>query len=215
MIIGKIDYINLLPFYVFLKRELKSSYEKAALNYYKGVPSHINRLFVKRRVEAAVISSIISAKYRCTDFGIVANKKVLSVILCPGENKSDSDSNTSNQLAKALGLKGEVLIGDKALLRQKKQGCKDLAAEWYKRYRLPFVFARFCYQKDGQRYEKLAHKFLQNPIKIPHYILQKYVKRSQLSRQEILEYLQLIHYKLGKKEKKSLQIFFNLNKFNK
>ena len=215
MIIGKIDYINLLPFYVFLKRELKSSYEKAAINYYKGVPSHINHLFIKRRVEAAVISSIISAKYRCSDFGIVANKKVLSVIICPGKDKKDSDSNTSNQLAKALGLKGEVLIGDKALLRQKKQECKDLATEWYKRYRLPFVFARFCYQKHSHKYEKLSNKFLQKPIKIPHYILQQYIKRSHLSRKEVLNYLQHIHYKLGKKEKKSLKIFLNLNKFNK
>ncbi len=207
MKIGNIDYINLLPFYVFLKKELKKSYEKAALHYYKGVPSHINQLFIKGKVEAAVISSIISAKYNCSDFGIVANKKVLSVILCPGEEKNDSDSNTSNMLAKVLGLQGQVLIGDKALLYQKKYQCKDLANEWYKHYHLPFVFARFCYKKETKKYKKLANKFLQHPVKIPYYILKHYMKRSHLSRKEILHYLQLIHYRIGKREKRSLQIF--------
>ena len=211
MIIGKIDYINLLPFYIFLKRELKKSSEKAALNYYKGVPSHINHLFIKGKVEAAVVSSIISAKYRCSDFGIVANKKVLSVIICPGEDKKDSDSNTSNLLAQILGLQGEVLIGDKALCYPKKEECKDLANEWYKRYHLPFVFARFCYKKHSKQYEQLAKKFLQTPIKIPHYILQRYIKRSKLSRKEILHYLKLIHYKIGTREKRSLRLFLHLS----
>lgn len=208
MIIGKIDYINLLPFYVFLKREL-SSQEKRALEFYKGVPSHINRLYMRGRVEAAVISSIFSGRERCSDFGIVAHKKVLSVIVCPGDQKPDSDSDTSNILAQILGAQGEVLIGDKAL-RVNSEACKDLATLWYQRYRLPFVFARFCYKRNDRAYEALSRKFLRTPIKIPHYILQRYARRSGLSIKQIRHYLEHIHYTIGKKERLALKKFLTL-----
>ena len=210
MIIGKIDYINLLPFYVFLKKRLNSQ-EKAALNFYKGVPSQINKKFKKGRVEAAVISSIFSAKYACSDFGIVAHKKVASVLVCPGENKTDSDSDTSNVLAKILDLQGEILIGDKAL-RQRDKRCADLARKWYEKYRLPFVFARFCFRKHSKIYQNLAEDFLKTPVKIPHYILKKYAKRSRLDQKEILDYLKLISYTIGPKEKRSLKRFLKLAK---
>ncbi len=207
MIIGKIDYINLLPFYIYLKRRLNSQ-EKAALNFYKGVPSQINKKFIKGRVEAAVISSVVSKKYRCTDFGIVAYKRVASVLLCPGAHKSDKESNTSNVLAQILGLKGEVIIGDKALT-QKRNDCIDLAQKWYEKYRLPFVFARFCYRKNSQAYQSLADNFLKTKIKIPSYILKRYAKRSGLSQKEILSYLRLIHYKIGHKERQALKKFLH------
>ncbi len=210
MIIGKIDYINLLPFYVFLKRELKSSASKAALNYYKGVPSHINRLFVKGKVEAAMISSVFSGRYGCTDFGIVAHKRVRSVIVCPGKSKEDVESNTSNILARLLGIKGEVIIGDKALL--KKSNCIDLAQKWHQKYKLPFVFARFCYRKNARAYRNLAQKFLHSRTKIPHYILLRYTRRSALSQKEIKEYLQLISYQIGIKEQRSLKKFLMMQK---
>ncbi|BCD68767.1 MqnA/MqnD/SBP family protein [Nitratiruptor sp. YY09-18] len=207
MIIGKIDFINLLPFYVFLKRELTFQ-EKSALEFYKGVPSHVNRLYKKRRVEAAVISSIFSRNQKCSRLGIVANKKVLSVLICPGEDMPDSDSNTSNILAHILGVQGRVLIGDKALLHQ--GDCQDLATLWYKRYKLPFVFARFCYRCKDYRYKRLSNKFLHSHIKIPHYILKRYAKRSGLSIKQIRTYLEFIHYTIGKKEELALKKFLSL-----
>lgn len=210
MIIGKIDYINLLPFYIFLRRHLGSS-ERAALEYHKGPPRQINRLFAKRRVEAAVISSIHSAKYRCSDFGIVATRRVRSVLVCPGETAEDKESDTSNVLARILGVQGRVLIGDKAL-RLGDAECRDLAALWYERYRLPFVFARFCYTKRAKKYEALADKFLKEKIKIPHYILRRYAARSELSLSQIREYLALIHYRIGPKERRALKKFLRLAK---
>jgi len=209
MIIAKIDYINLLPFYVFLKRHLRSNSSKKALEYRKGVPSSINEAFKKRRIEAAMISSVVSKNERCSDFGIVAKKEVLSVLVCPGEEREDSESSTSNVLAKILGLQGEVLIGDKALSKRKK-GCVDLAKKWYERTGLPFVFARFCYKKRARAYEKLSKKFLSSNVKIPRYILKRYAKRSNLTPQEIDAYLDLIHYEIGHKEKRSLKKFFKL-----
>ncbi len=212
MIIGKIDYINLLPFYVFLKKRLKTSAARAALGYYKDVPSAINRAFAKGRIEAAVISSVVSGRYRCSDFGIVADKRVLSVLVCPGEQKDDSESNTSNVLAKILDQRGVVLIGDKALLRSQEAGCKDLASLWYERFGLPFVFARFCHRKNHALYDSLAKEFLRSKPKIPHYILKRYAARSGLSIKQIKNYLRLIRYDLGIEEQRSLKKFLQLAK---
>lgn len=212
MIIGKIDYINLLPFYIFLKKELKNSSSRKALEFYKGTPAQVNKKFIKRRVEAAVISSIFSPKYRCSDFGIVAYQRVLSVLICPGPPKEDKESNTSNILAKVLGIQGEVRIGDKALL-QKNPTCKDLASLWYKKTGLPFVFARFCYHpKKAKEYEALADNFLKSHTKIPTYLLKRYAKRSGVSQKEIRHYLKLIGYKIQKKEKMGLKKFLYLAK---
>ena len=210
MVIGKIDYINLLPFYIFLKRKLRSDGAKRALEFYKGAPSTINRQFVKRRVEAAVISSIISSKYRCSDFGIVAYKKVQSVLICPGQDKEDTESSTSNILAKVLDVQGEVYIGDKALAKRNEE-CQDLATLWYEKTKLPFVFARFCYHcKNAVLYERLAQEFLKSHVKVPDYILRRYAKRSGVPISQIKGYLKLIHYSIGPKEKRALRKFLKL-----
>jgi len=153
-----------------------------------------------------MVSSIVSKKYHCTDFGIVAHKKVLSVLVCPGKEEKDKESQTSNILAKVLKLKGKVIIGDKALKKDPKE-CSDLAKVWYERYRLPFVFARFCYQSDAKKYQKLAKKFLNQKIKIPHYILKRYAKKNNLTHKEILNYLRFIEYNIDKKGQISLKIF--------
>jgi len=201
MIIGKIDYLNLLPFHIFMK--------KYDVRTKKGYPSQINRLFDKRLVEAGFISSIKSKNKKCFDAGIIANKKVMSVLVCDGKKIDDIESNTSNVLAKLLNLQGEVIIGDKALQRYFKENknCKDLAEQWHKKYKLPFVFARFCVNKNHKKYEKLINKFLNTKVYIPYSVIKKYAKKLDLSTKEIKEYLNLIYYKMGYKEKKSLKKF--------
>ena len=202
MVIGKIDYLNLLPFHLFIKRyNIKTK---------EGYPSQINRMFDKKLVEAGFISSIKSKNKKCFDVGIIANKKVMSVLVCEGKNRDDFESNTSNVLAKILHLKGEVIIGDKALQIYFKdlKNCKDLANEWYKKYKLPFVFARFCVNKNYKQYEKLINKFLKTKVKIPQYILKQKAKKLGLTTKEVKNYLNLIYYKMGYKEKRSLKIFF-------
>ncbi|MRI84201.1 MAG: menaquinone via futalosine step 1 [Nitratiruptor sp.] len=209
MVIGKIDYINLLPFYLFLKRSLPNG-PKAALEHHKDVPAQINIAFKRGHIEAAMISSIVSPPYRCSDLGIIAHGAVLSVLVCPGASREDLESNTSNVLAQILGQEGEVVIGDKALLRSRKEGCRDLAQLWYERYKLPFVFARFCFRKRHRHYEKLANRFLATPIKIPHYILHHYARKSGLSPKQIRTYLHHIHYRIGHKERIALKRFLTL-----
>ncbi len=205
MKIGQIDYLNLLPFHIFLKKH--SYYTKK-----KSYPAKINKMFEKKIIEAGFISSIKSKNKNCLNAGIIANKKVLSVLVCPGKNKDDFESNTSNILAKILSQNGEIIIGDKALKRyHQNNNCKDLASLWYQKYKLPFVFARFCINKNEKKYQKLINKFLKTKIYIPQYILKKYMKKTSLSQKEIKEYLDLIQYEIKYKETKSLKKFLKLS----
>ncbi|XPV83216.1 MAG: hypothetical protein ACNI22_04945 [Halarcobacter sp.] len=88
MLFAKIDFINLLPFHVFIKKNIKSNQVKAIIKYKKSYPSVINKKFKKGKVDSAFISSIASRGEKRLDFGIIARADVQSVILIPGENKS-------------------------------------------------------------------------------------------------------------------------------
>lgn len=215
MIFAKIDFINLLPFHIFIKKNIKSNQIKAIINYKKSYPAKINKKFKKRVVDSAFISSITSRGEKRLDLGIIAKSDVQSVLVIPGKNKKDYQSETSNALAKILKLKGEVLIGDKALKYFHDNPNKefiDLAKEWNKRYNLPFVFATLCYCKNGNYLKKLTKNFDKRKIKIPRYILNQYSKRSGISNKNILEYLKKIDYKIGLKEKKALKKFLIMTK---
>jgi chorismate dehydratase len=215
MIFAKIDFINLLPLHVFIKKNLSSTQRKQIIEYKKSYPSAINKKFHKRQVDAAVISSISSRNAKKSlDLGIVADGNVDSVLVIPGIYKKDFQSETSNALAKVLNVEGEVIIGDKALYRFYNSDEKfiDLAQEWKKKYNLPFVFARLCVNKHEKYLTKLSKKFLKTKVFIPQYILENYSQRSGLSKKQIKEYLTKIHYKIGVKEKKSLKLFLKLSK---
>ena len=208
MIFGSISYLNLLPFQVFMKRYTQHSGTKMALHYRKNVPSQINKALKHRHINGAFISSIESPNYHCTDLGIIANKAVYSVFVIPGENKNDKESASSNRLAKVLNLKGEVLIGDKALSYYLNGGEGiDLATEWYKKTHLPFVFARLCYNCHGEAIKKMAKKFMNTPHKVPQYILKKEAKKRGVTPNQLLWYLEHIEYKINYKSKKSLRLF--------
>ena len=149
-----------------------------AFRYYRGVPSSINKALKSRRVNAAFISSIASKKCKCSNLGIIAKGSVYSVFVIPNKNGDDPDSQTSNYLAKILGLKGQVIIGDKALKYYLDGGVGiDLAKEWHQKTNLPFVFARLCYNRHGKYIKKLSKQFTKSNIKIPQYILKKEAKK--------------------------------------
>jgi len=208
MIFGSISYLNLLPFQVFMKRYIQHSGTKMALHYRKNVPSQINKALKRRHINGAFISSVESPNYHCTDLGIIAHKAVYSVFVIEGEDKSDHESATSNRLAKVLNLKGEVIIGDKALTYYLDGGEGiDLATEWYKKTHLPFVFARLCYNCHGEAIKRMAKKFIKTPHKVPQYILKKEAKKRGITPKQLLWYLEHIEYKLDYKSKKSLKIF--------
>ena len=215
MIFAKIDFINLLPFYIYVKKNISSSQTKAIINYKKSYPSKINQDFKKRRIDGAFISSIKSQKEKSTDIGIVAKKDVLSVLSIPGVYTKDIQSDTSNILARVLECEGKIIIGDKALkyyYENTNDDFIDLAQEWNNKYDLPFVFARLCFTKNGKDITKLANNFVSTKVRIPQYILKKYAKRANISTYEILDYLDKISYAIGYKERKSLKKFFKLSK---
>ena len=214
LIFGSISYLNLLPFQIFFKKNIKNSQIKQIVQYKKSVPSAINKKFKNRKIDAAFISSIKSKNKNCTNLGIVSYKEVYSVFVIEGREKKDIESDTSNALAKVLNLKGEVTIGDKALklyLKEKDLNYKDLSLEWYKKEGLPFVFARLCYNKHSKLIKPLAKKFALSKTKIPNYYLKKAAKEKGLSPKELKWYLQHIYYNLNYKEKKALKTFLKLS----
>ena len=208
MLFGSISYLNLLPFQVFLKRYITHSASKMSLQYNKAVPSDINKALARRSIHAGFISSVASSPYACTNLGIIAEKKVYSVLVLEGKNQTDPASATSNALAKVLDIKGKVLIGDEALKYYLAGGQGiDLAQAWHERTALPFVFARLCYNKHSQAIEKLAKSFAIKPYKIPQYLLKKEAQKRGISPKELQWYLSHIRYEMDWKSQKSLKRF--------
>ena len=211
MLFGKIDYINLLPFHLFLKKSSLQSSFKQACERNKSFPAAINHKFRRRLVDAAFISSIESNRSSITplSLGIVARKNVKSVIVKRGPAHTDPASATSNVLARVLGIEGEVFIGDRALRLYLKEPSLyvDLAQEWHNRFNLPFVFARLCVTKHHTFFKKLSTHFKNQRIKIPYYIAQNYAQERGIRVQDIKEYLSLISYAIETKEQKGLKLF--------
>jgi chorismate dehydratase len=197
-----------------MKRFTKGSSSKMSMEYKKNVPAKINEAFHKRHVDAAFISSISAQKSKHVGLGIVAKGEVRSVLVLPNTiDKKDVASASSNVLANILKQKGEVIIGDRALrYALSNSDYIDLAQLWRDRYNLPFVFALLCYHKDKQYYKKIERAFLKHRVKIPHYILQKASDKSSVSKQDILEYLKLISYKLDAKTSLSIKKFYKLSR---
>lgn len=198
-----IEYLNLLPFAVFLKRSsLQNSFKSGAF-YRRGKPAQLNERLRKRAIDAAFVSSAAVRNGRFVSLGIVADGAVRSVLLLPGESREDSASKSSNALAKVLALQGEVVIGDRALFlfhQNGREGIVDLAAEWKKRTGMPFVFALLAYNRGGELWERLAKDFLRAPVKIPHFMLKSYCEKRSLTQEQANEYLKLIGYKVGRRE---------------
>ena len=218
MIFGKIDYINLLPFHLFLKKSNLTNALKQSCEYKKSYPSKINREFKNRRVDGAFISSIESRNKKTLPLGIVAKKHVTSVLV----EKNSADSNdphsaSSNVLAKLLQVSGQVHIGDNALklYLENPDNYIDLAKKWNDKYNLPFVFAVLSINSNFKTYKKLSDNFNNKRIKIPQYILKKYAYERSIPPKEILKYLSLISYKIGTKERRGLNLFLKKSKILK
>ena len=131
-----------------------------------------------------------------------------SVLLLEGENEIDPASATSNKLARILDLKGKVLIGDAALKHYLNHGKGiDLAEAWHKETKLPFVFARLCYNKHEKAIQSLARTFADTKVRIPQYILKKEAQKRGITAKQLTWYLTHIHYNMDRKAKRSLKLF--------
>lgn len=223
MRLGKIDYINLLPFYVFLKRYRASSWFKKYAFSKKDYPSKINEQFKKKRIDSAFISSIAAKNIKkrgakSLDIGIVAKGEIWSVLVKKETKREiDIESETSNKLATILDIEGKVIIGDKALKLYLEDSSNyiDLAKVWHKRERLPFVFARFCCNKDIEFYKKLTNSFRKKRIKIPYYILKTQERKKGIKAKDIKAYLDRVSYNIDTKCKLSLKRFYSKSYISK
>ena len=208
MLFGSISYLNLLPFQVFLKAYISHNGAKMSFGYRRAVPAEINRALHRRTIHAGFISSAASGRCRCTNLGIIAKKKVYSVLLLEGKKERDPASESSNALASVLGLEGKVLIGDEALKYYLAGGEGiDLAEAWYKETGLPFVFARLCYNRHGDSVKKIAKHFAGKKMAIPQYILKKEAKKRDISVKALRWYLTHIHYEMNPKSSQGLKRF--------
>lgn len=215
MIFGKIDYLNLLPLHIYLKKCALPSYTKACFAHHVGVPAKLNKAILKGKIDAAIISSIESRRkrYKTLPIGICAYKKVDSVFVQKGTKRGkDKESASSNALAAILGQDAQVVIGDKALKAylQNPDDFIDLCSLWYAKTKLPFTFARFSCTAHFKAYKRLLSPFVREKIFIPQYILDNYSKSRGVSTNDIRAYLKLIYYKIGKKEALALKKFLNL-----
>lgn len=213
MLFGKIEYLNLLPFHIFMKRFVKGSSARMAMHYHRDVPARINKKFLSRKLDAAFISSINARGFKHVNLAIIAKKEVRSVLVVPSdENVKDIESASSNVLAQILNIHGEVLIGDKALKHfLENDEHIDLASEWHAKHALPFVFALLCFHKDKARYRLIEKKFSKQSVKIPQYLLHRASKKTGIAPKDILEYLQLISYNMDKKAYLGLKKFYFLS----
>lgn len=250
---GKIQYLNLVPFDVFLKSYPLHSRFKLAAFARKSYPAKLNQSFFFRRIDAGFISTIAGykshQKRKATCAGIIAKGAVWSVLAididsggvdsrlestldsgikaapaisakaptnapatsahAPKIPRKDYQSDTSNILCEVLGLRGSVLIGDRALQYRFSGGrAIDMGQQWWDRHRLPFVFGRLCYNSHAALYTKLTNTFTKRRVKIPHYILQARALESGIPRDYIKAYLTHIHYGIGVKERLGLDRFY-------
>ncbi|WP_390469314.1 type 2 periplasmic-binding domain-containing protein, partial [Helicobacter pylori] len=147
-------------------------YFKQFLRLKKTYPSKLNQSFLFRRIDAGFISSIAGHQFALHSYslGIVAYKEVLSVLVVDAKNAFDKESASSNALSQALGLKGEVLIGNKALqfyYSNPKKDFIDLAALWYEKKPLPFVFGSSWFYQTKDLYNSVSLAFTNQKTKIP------------------------------------------------
>ena len=210
---GSIEYLNLLPFQIYIKKRIGNTQFKQMLHYRQSVPSSVNNLFSRGSIDGAFISSIHSKNRKCLDLGIVANGSVYSVLLLPGRFKRDSESASSNALASVLGLNGEVMIGDKALKYYLSgKDAIDLSLEWKNLTKSPFVFARLCCRSRCKKLAKIVNSFKPKSQKIPLTILKRESKKRGIDPKDTLWYLSHIDYTLGWREKRALNRFLKMTK---
>jgi chorismate dehydratase len=93
--VGIIDYINTLPLFHALRQNIIS--HNATFSF--GVPSQINKLFSKNKLDVATISAAHFLEYRLeytllSDLGIAATKQVMSILLFTKKKPHELDGAT-------------------------------------------------------------------------------------------------------------------------
>lgn len=245
--VGKIPYLNSLPFY--------NHFERGRFKLLPITPRHMGLLADKGLITAGLFSLMdyLSQEDRLEvmNYGLAVRGQVQSVLLfsrCPwsdlaGKKIGVTDATaTSVQLLRVLlekkyKLKAHLermpgnehdyrhfdavlLIGDEALQHYKcgLPGFKntfDLAREWYAWQKLPFVFAVWAVKKTlapgGKRELKTALRRALAQEKLePSWLNALHGRRIGLTPAETAGYLAGFTYRLGKTERKAIEVFRDL-----
>lgn len=83
-----------------------------------------------------------------------------------------------------------------------------MAERWVQREGVPFVFAKFCYNRHGEFYTRIARKFVSQKVFIPRYLLEQYAHKTQIPAREILHYLRHISYRIDPKAAQGVKRFY-------
>lgn len=231
--VGKVAYLNTMPlFYKWEDQNIQLVYghpSELALKLRKGdiqagIVSSVEYLINPNIYSYVSDISISSKEYACSVliFSKVPLAEVKRVYLTP--NSLTSKYLSVYVLEEVYGLKpiyteerqgadSLLLIGDEALL-EKKRGkfpyIYDLGHEWYKKHKLPFVFALFIVRKDApqwlaQRIGELCSSSKEFFFKD---LMQGKIELGGFEREELVEYFtKCLHNGLGEKELTSLEIF--------
>ncbi|MGC8852710.1 MAG: menaquinone biosynthesis protein [Hydrogenobacter sp.] len=106
-----------------------------------------------------------------------------------------------------------LLIGDEALLEKKKGTFPyiyDLGYEWYKKHKLPFVFALFIVRKDAPIWlaQRIGELCSLSKESFFNDLMQRKIEIEGFEWEELVEYFtKCLHNGLGEKELTSLEIF--------
>ncbi|WP_333784138.1 menaquinone biosynthesis protein [Thermocrinis sp.] len=231
--VGKVSYLNTLPlFYKFEdpRVELVEGHPSELVNLLRigkiqaGIVSSVEYLFHPHRYR--IIPDVsISSKEKVCSVAILSKKpiqEIKKVHLTPASLTSKylcfyileevyklRPLYTKNRKeAEAL-----LLIGDEALLA-KKQGkypyIYDLAQEWYKVHKLPFVFALFLVRSDTpNQLDEIIKNLVSISLKVFYTDLKEgKVDISGYSRKELEEYFtECLNNSFGERELLSMNIF--------
>ncbi len=246
-VVGKIPYLNSLPFYNY--------FEKGQFRLLPAAPRHMGLLAQNGRIVAGPFSLMDylaqEEKLQLMDNCIAVQDKVQSVLLLSRHPWSalqgkrigiTDDTATSVHLlrvllekkhavqARLVRMTGDnrdydrfdavLLIGDAALQSQK-YGLPgfaittDLATEWYAWQKLPFVFAVWAVQKSLSEVSKkelqvALRKALARERREPSSLDALHGRRIGLTPAESAAYLAGFTYRLGKAERKAIEVFRGL-----
>ncbi|MCH9611097.1 MAG: Chorismate dehydratase [Chlamydiales bacterium] len=214
MRVGLVPFLNVAP---FAHIPFEIIYE---------VPSKLNLMMRQGELDAAFCSSIevLQGDYeRLPHLGLAARGSIMSVNLYlkgPLESASirlDPKSSTANCLLQILcdgqatfSDQGEsfLLIGDDALRQRHIEGFRtiDLAAWWFEKTGLPFVFALFLKQKGVDSRE--LEQALVESIKGFGDEIDALATQQNFPKKVLVDYFNLCHYQLDDQDERGLQHFF-------
>ncbi len=225
--VGRVSYKNTIPLF----------YKLSGFEVIEGVPSHLVRLLREGKIDAGIVSSVEyffnwDKYFILPNISISSRGKVCSVKLfsnVPLEKvksiKLSQASITSRYLLfyifeKKIGYipkesenaDATLLIGDEALEMRNFPYVYDLAEEWFKMHRLPFVFALFLVRReaDTDKVKKLYREIKRS--------LESFFKDlSPSGKPKDFYFMECIDYSLRKEHLSSLEMFFEYlgKKFNK